>query len=77
MAVSIRHWKGSANPYGAGLPCLSKDGNYVILGKRVHIPARAGRPYLTGPVERNLPVFATRVQTAVVTAANKQLHGEA
>jgi hypothetical protein len=78
LAVSIRHWKGTANPYGSGrLPCLSKDGNYVILGKRIHHPGYRGNPYLTGPVERNLPVFTTRIQTAVAAAANKQLHGGA
>jgi hypothetical protein len=79
LACPIQQWRGKeVNPYGSGkLPCLSKDGNFVILGKRVHPQGFVGRRYLVDPVKKNIPMIADRVKTAVVQAAVKQLQGEA
>lgn len=53
LAVPIREWKGHVNPYGSGqLPMLSKNGEYVILGRNVNHPGFSGFKYLENPFNR-------------------------
>lgn len=51
LAVPTRQWKGGpVHAYGSGmLPSYSKDGNFIILGKRVHHPGFQGKKYLERP----------------------------
>ncbi len=54
LAVPTNRWKGGpVNPYGSGqLPCYSKNGEYVILGRRVKHPGFTGVKYLENPFNR-------------------------
>ena len=54
LAVPVRKWKGDVNPYGSGkLPMLSKDGEYVLLGRSVNHPGSTGFKYLENAFNRN------------------------
>jgi len=50
LAVPVGDWDGPVNPYNAReLPKLSRDGAYVILGRRVKHPGIEGQKYLERP----------------------------
>lgn len=72
LAVPLRDFFGTAYPYGSGrLPQLSKDGNFVLLGKRVRHPGYRGNPFLRRTVEEYLPKVGRMVKRAVVRALNE------
>ena len=57
LAVPIKDWKGKTpNPYGSdkGFPMLSKDGKFVLLGKRVNHPGNKPNPFLQDTINRKL-----------------------
>lgn len=54
LAVPRKKWKGEINPYGSGkLPMLSKNGEFVILGRSVNHPGSTGFKYLENAFNRN------------------------
>jgi hypothetical protein len=55
LAVPVSRWEGGAvNPYDSKqLPKYSKDGQFVILGRRVQHPGYGGKKYLENPFNRN------------------------
>ena len=73
LAVPRKKWKGHVNPYGSGqLPMLSKDGNFVILGRSVNHPGFSGFKYLENPFNRLKNKVFKRVERQV----KKALRGE-
>lgn len=55
LAVPVKNWNGPINDNDSKkLPKLSKDGQYVILGKRVRHPGIEGNPWLKRGVEKYL-----------------------
>ncbi|MGE5572938.1 MAG: hypothetical protein ACM3ZU_07980 [Bacteroidota bacterium] len=75
LAVPVKRWHGVApNPADSDeLPKLSKNGRYVILGKRVKHPGTRGHPYLKISVQANIgrlgPLAARRIREALRAAA--------
>jgi len=56
LAVPIREWEGkSPNAYGSGkFPMLSKDGQFVMLGKKVRHPGNKPNPFMKDVLHRKL-----------------------
>lgn len=70
LAVPEGRWRREGrktpNPYGSGqLPSLSKDGYYVILGKRVSHPGYKGSKYLERPMNARMQGMAERIAARV------------
>ena len=57
LAVPIKDWAGdSPNRYGSGkLPMLSKDGRFVLLGKKVRHPGVRPTYFVRNTVMNKLP----------------------
>lgn len=63
LAVPVGAWKGTINPYESkSLPKLSKDGRFVILGKKVNHPGTKAYPAIKPTVENNIPVIRRTVR---------------
>lgn len=72
LAVPLRNFFGTAYPYGSGrLPQISKDGGFVILGRRVRHPGYGGNPFLRETVEQYLPNVRRMVKRSVIRALNE------
>lgn len=56
LAVPISKWQGiNPNKYGSGkFPMLSKDGRFVLLGKKVKHPGNAPNPFIESYLRKNL-----------------------
>lgn len=55
LAVPIKDWTGlKPNPYGSdkGFPMLSKDGKFVLLGKKVNHPGNAPNFFIQDTLHR-------------------------
>ena len=66
LACPTRKFKGTINPYGSGkLPQLSKDGKFVILGRRVKHPGYKGKKYLEDTFNRHKDEARRHIQNAV------------
>jgi hypothetical protein len=70
LAVPEGRWRRGGrktpNPYGSGqLPSLSKDGYYVILGKKVSHPGYKGSKYLERPMNARMQGMAERIAARV------------
>ncbi len=73
LAVPIKKWKGHVNSYGSGqLPMLSKDGNFVILGRSVNHPGFSGYKYLENPFNRLKKTVFRYVDKQVKKALQKE-----
>lgn len=73
LAVPLKDFFGTAYPYnGNRLPKLSKDGRFVLLGRRVRHPGFKGNPFLRKTVEENLSKVGRYVQKAVLSALEGQ-----
>lgn len=72
LAVPIEKWGAKpVNPYGSHqLPVLSKDGQFVILGKHVDFPGFAGTKYLEGPLKENIDRYV-----GFIAEESKRLEG--
>lgn len=74
--VLERGWSGSGqwlNPYGSGrLPMLSKDGRFVILGKKVTVKGVKGRKFLERPFNREKDKVAKLAQLRVAAALRRR-----
>ncbi len=57
LAVPIKNWSGeSPNKYGSGkLPMLSKDGKFVLLGKKVKHPGVRPTWFIRNTILNKLP----------------------
>ncbi|MTV47759.1 hypothetical protein GJ688_02020 [Heliobacillus mobilis] len=54
LAVPVKNWRGPVNEYGAKkLPKLSRDGQFVLLGKRVRHPGYKGNPFLKDAMDES------------------------
>jgi len=74
LAVPARKWKGYANSYGSDqLPKYSKDGRYVILGKKVRHPGLKGKKYLEQPVKEAAPGLPSRLAGRLERALSKKM----
>ena len=57
LAVPLKDWTGKTpNKYGSdqGFPMLSKDGSFVLLGKKVMHPGNAANPFMDNVLHREL-----------------------
>lgn len=57
LAVPIKDWTGrKPNPYGSkqGFPMLSKDGKFVLLGKKINHPGNAPNMFVQDVLYREL-----------------------
>jgi hypothetical protein len=55
LAVPRKDWKGIVHPYGEKkFPTLSKNGQFVLLGKRVRHPGHKGNPWMRRTIKANL-----------------------
>lgn len=57
LAVPIKDWTGrKPNPYGSkqGFPMLSKDGKFVMLGKKVNHPGNAPNMFVQDILYREI-----------------------
>jgi hypothetical protein len=57
LAVPVKEWTGTTpNPYGSkkGFPMYSKDKKFVLLGKKVNIPARPPNFFVQDTLNRNI-----------------------
>jgi len=70
LAVPRKEWRGRL-PGSKGLPKLSKNGEYVILGKRVYHPGFKGIQYLREPVEKNLDKIKQTVGEKIARAVRE------
>jgi hypothetical protein len=70
LAVPVSKWKGGpVNSYNSKqLPKYSKDGQFVILGRRVQHPGYGGKKYLENPFNRNKPLVDPFVNKRVKEA---------
>lgn len=72
LAVPLKDFYGTAYPYGSGkLPQLSKDGKFVLFGRRVRHPGYGGNPFLRETVKQYLPSVRKMVRRAVLNALNE------
>ena len=62
LAVPIKDWNGKTpNKYGSGkFPMLSKDGTFVLLGKKVMHPGNQPNPFMDNVLHRKLGDIITR-----------------
>ena len=73
LAVPRNKWKGPVNPYRSGqLPQLSKDGQFVILGRKVNHPGFKGNPFLRRAVQRNLDRLQRFIVSDVIRALKRE-----
>lgn len=70
LATPASRWKGGVvHPYNSNqLPKYSKDGKYVIIGKRVRHPGYKGKKYLENPFKRNRAKVIKMTELAVKKA---------
>jgi len=56
LAVPIKDWEGKKpNAYNSGqFPMLSKDGRFVLLGKKVNHPGNKPNPFMKDVMHRKL-----------------------
>jgi hypothetical protein len=57
LAVPVKDWNGKTpNPYGSkkGFPMYSKDKKFVLLGKKVNIPARPPNFFIQDVLNQNI-----------------------
>lgn len=73
LAVPVQHYKGTPNNYGEGFPMLSKDGNFVLLGRTVHNPGFKGTHYLSEPVEKNIPAVKENIRRELLKEVQERL----
>ncbi|PWK07501.1 hypothetical protein [Tumebacillus permanentifrigoris] len=70
LAVPFKNWGDRpVNPYGSKkFPMLSKDGKFVLLGRRVKQKGIKGRKYLERPLNSNKDKIKARVDARVARA---------
>ena len=68
LAVPIKDWNGRApNKYGSGkFPMLSKDGTFVLLGKKVMHPGNQPNPFLDEALNKELgPIIKRALELSI------------
>ena len=62
LAVPRNKYKGTFNPYGSGkFPMLSKDGKFIMFGKKVNHPGNAPNDFIKEVLHQKLGGIIKRV----------------